>query len=64
MKTIPAYSTDLIKELDKLYPPRCVRPGETLEEAHRYAGKRDVVEHLKHLVEATHKKAMEGKVRV
>lgn len=40
---LPTYSTDLIDELARLYPERCIRRGESLEEAHRYAGKRELV---------------------
>lgn len=46
MKTLPLYATDLVEELNKLFPPVCIRPGQSLEDAHRYAGKRELVEFL------------------
>jgi len=46
MKTLPAASRDLIAALDEAFPARCIRPGESPEDAHRYAGRRDIVEFL------------------
>ena len=46
MNKLPAYSTDLIARLDRLFPPRCIQSRETPEQAHRYAGKRELVEYL------------------
>ena len=43
---LPSNSYDLTKELNALWPPRCIRKGETLEDAHRYAGAREVIEYL------------------
>lgn len=37
---------DLINVLDKLYPERCVSPMDTLESAHRYAGRREMINEL------------------
>jgi len=42
----PPMSFDLIKELDIAYPPLCILPGQSVEEAHRYAGKREMVDEL------------------
>lgn len=42
--TMSAY--DLIDELDRLYPQRCLRKGEALEDAHRYSGARDLIDEL------------------
>ena len=36
----------LIEHLEAKYPERCIRPGETLEDAHRVAGARSVVDYL------------------
>lgn len=33
----------LLMELQKLYPPRCIAPGESVIEAHRYAAKVELV---------------------
>lgn len=49
LTTLPMYSFDLVDELDKLYPPRCIGETESLEAAHRYAGARAVVDKLLHL---------------
>jgi hypothetical protein len=49
-RKLPANSLDLIKELDDLFPPKCIGIGEKLDDAHRYAGKRDVIEFLQKLV--------------
>lgn len=37
---------DLIENLDRQFPARCIQPHETLEEAHRYAGKRELIDEL------------------
>jgi hypothetical protein len=43
---IPLYSDDLIKQLDAAFPPKCIGVQDRMEEAHRYAGKRELVELL------------------
>lgn len=50
----PARSIDLIEELEELFPPRCIAPGEDPCEAHRYAGQLDLLQYLKnwHAVDA------------
>lgn len=40
-------SVDLISELDRAYPPRCIAPSESPEAAHRYAGRRELIDELK-----------------
>tara|TARA_R110002072_G_scaffold151470_2_gene300795 strand:- start:9351 stop:9527 length:177 start_codon:yes stop_codon:yes gene_type:complete len=45
-KPIPRLSYDLIDLLDELYPPLCIRPGESLADANRYAGQREIVDRL------------------
>jgi len=42
----PLIEDDLIKWLDAAYPDRCIRKGESVEDAHRRAGARDVIERL------------------
>lgn len=44
---LPETTADLIKFLDKQYPAKCIEPRQSLEDAHRYAGKRELVEYLK-----------------
>lgn len=46
LKQIPTLSVDLIEALDKTFPAKCIKKGESLEDAHRYAGKRDLIETL------------------
>ena len=46
MDKLPFYSADLIKALDELVPPRCIGSRQAPEDAHRYAGKRELVEFL------------------
>ena len=40
---IPPNSYDLIDLLVRTFPPRCILPHQTVEEAHRYAGMVDLV---------------------
>lgn len=44
--TLPMGSYDLIRWLNEQYPPKCIGKGQSLEDAHREAGKRDLVETL------------------
>lgn len=44
--TIHEQSVDLIKELDRSFPPRCIRSNESVEDAHRYAGRRELIDEL------------------
>ena len=46
IETIPLYSDDLIKQLDAAFPAKCIGPQDRMEDAHRYAGKREIVELL------------------
>ena len=50
---LPALTEDLMKFLDRLYPHTCISPTETLEMAHRYAGKRELIDELLELWEET-----------
>jgi hypothetical protein len=51
LERLPIESQDLVAHLDRLIPPRCISPNETPEQAHRYAGKRELVEYLLVLAE-------------
>lgn len=53
MKPLPNFSVDLIQELDELYPPKCIAPRQALEDAHRYAGQRELIDTLKARLEVT-----------
>ncbi len=46
MNQLPTYAVDLIRELDASTPERCIAPNESIEAAHRYAGKRELVHSL------------------
>jgi len=37
----------LVDYLDAVYPHRCIKPNDSLEDAHRYAGMRELVDKLK-----------------
>mgnify|MGYP000114949886 CR=1 FL=1 len=44
--TFPLDSRDLITLLDTVFPPRCIKVGETEIQAHRYAAIRDLIDEL------------------
>ena len=43
---LPHSVGDLIDHLDTRYPNRCIQPNASVEQAHREAGNREVVEYL------------------
>ena len=43
---LPTASYDLIEFLVEMYPHRCIRPGESVDEAHHYSGKVQLVSEL------------------
>ena len=43
---LPFDTRELLRELNATFPARCIRKGETLEDAHRYAGKRELIDYL------------------
>jgi hypothetical protein len=50
IERLPAYAADLVRALDAAYPHKCIAKEETLRDADRYAGKREVVEFLLRLL--------------
>lgn len=46
IEKIPQASYDLITELDRAIPHRCLQVGMSIEEAWRYAGQRALVDEL------------------
>lgn len=46
MKHIPHTVDELIDTLDVENPPRCITRNQTLEDAHRYAGRRELIDQL------------------
>lgn len=53
MKALPPDAESLVLELDEAFPARCITPHETLEQHLRYAGKRELVDWLLHLLKRT-----------
>ena len=45
-ESFPVKSIDLIEMLDKTYPARCSKKGESEIEAHRYAARRELIDEL------------------
>jgi hypothetical protein len=43
---LPVYAEELVRLLDERFPPKCIGKGQTPEQAHRYAGKRELIDHL------------------
>jgi len=43
----PNITEALLKVLQERFPEKCIRSGESLEEAHRYAGKVELIQFLK-----------------
>jgi hypothetical protein len=39
-------SVELIEDLDKAWPARCIKHNESAIDAHRYAGRRELIEEL------------------
>lgn len=37
---------DLINALDRIFPEKCISPMDTIESAHRYAGRRELINEL------------------
>lgn len=48
---LPRLTMRDIEALEAVYPPRCLRPGESVESHLRYAGKVDLILVLKSLVD-------------
>lgn len=49
LEKLPPLSAQLVEELDKAYPARCIERDQSEIDAHRYAAKRELVEFLMHL---------------
>lgn len=56
-QTIPPGSFELITELDKLNPPRCIGPDEQLHDHLRYAGVVELIRLMKAKLEAAERRA-------
>lgn len=52
MRTLPNSIIGLIEELERQYPQRCIRPDETLAEAHHHAGRAALVLELRQRYDA------------
>jgi hypothetical protein len=53
MYRLPVFASQLVEELNKSHPARCMRVGETVEEHQRYAGGRDLIDSLVIRLQAT-----------
>lgn len=53
IRPLPGNTVDLVRELAEMIPPRCIGAAEPVEDAHRYAGKRELVDHLLARLELT-----------
>ena len=53
LESLPASAEELVVALDREFPHKCVEPGDTLEQANRYAGKREMVDWLLGVMEET-----------
>ena len=58
MKYLPSKVPELVAQLEETYPHRCIEPDQTLAEAHRYAGKVELIGWLRDKLNATEKKAL------
>lgn len=61
---LPIETEALVKRLDHLFPPRCIKPGEDPSAAHRYAGKRDLIEWLQQQLELDAAAAARNQINV
>lgn len=59
---LPADTLELIEQLDRKYPERCIGLSQTIEEAHRYAGKRELINELIMLKQKTEQKQMRDEI--
>ena len=64
MDTIPMFSEELIEMLDRMYPPACIGPEETLRQADRRAGARELVDMLVAKLEYTRQLVKEKSINV
>lgn len=56
LRGFPLHATELLKQLQTEFPPRCIKPEESLEDAHRYAGKVELVAYLQTWLNAAERK--------
>lgn len=56
IRPFPHYATDLLRIMEAENPPRCMKPGESVEDHLRYAGRVELIAELKEWLEATERK--------
>ena len=61
MNQIPANTVDLLALLEEEYPARCIRPDETLAQANRYAGARELIDNISVRLKQQIEQEMESK---
>jgi hypothetical protein len=59
VRPLPVTIVGLLEELEQNYPPRCIGKAETPEDAHRYAGKVELIAELRARINATEKNSKE-----
>ena len=57
MRHLPPTVFGLLEQLDEMYPARCIEADETPSAAHRYAGRRELIDELKERFKATERRA-------
>lgn len=60
MKALPPTVTELVQELDKLYPHRCWQPHVSEREAMYYSGKRSLIDELQARLTSNESRALKG----
>lgn len=64
LKTLPPTVGLLIEALDEAFPERCIDATESLREADRYAGKRELINYLRDLAKVTERRALKDALHV
>ena len=62
MTPLPSTVTGLIEDLEAQYPAKCIGPDQSESEAHRYAGKRELIDHLIERLDAETRKHTDQQV--
>ena len=61
---LPTTIPELVAQLEEQYPPKCIEPGQTLEEAYRYAGMVQLIQNLRDRLSTTERKQLANKQRI
>lgn len=55
IKSFPQYASDLLKDLQEQFPPRCIERDESIEDHQRYAGKVELITYIRDWESAANK---------